>query len=92
MGAVYIIARILGFILGGYLSATLVKAPDIIKKHIGYCLFPQAGVALGLALLTTEHFPELGKSILSLIVGTTIIFELFGPIVTKWQLHKAGES
>lgn len=64
----------------------------VTKKHIAYCLFPQVGVALGLALLTTEHFPELGKSILSLIVGTTIIFELFGPIVTKWQLHKAGES
>jgi len=92
LGAVYIIARILGFIIGGYLSASLAKAPDIIKKHIGYCLFPQAGVALGLALLTTEQFPELGKSILSLIVGTTIIFELFGPIVTKWHLHKAGES
>jgi|LGOV01.1.fsa_nt_gb Kef-type K+ transport system membrane component KefB len=92
LGGVYIVARILGFIGGGYLSAYLAKSPDIVKKHIGWCLFPQAGVALGLALLAAEHFPQLGNTVLSLIVGTTIIFELFGPIVTRWHLHQAGES
>ncbi|MCI5121885.1 MAG: hypothetical protein D3908_11975 [Candidatus Electrothrix sp. AUS4] len=59
---------------------------------MSWCLFPQAGVALGLALLSAEHFPETGDTLLSLIVGTTIIFELFGPITTRWRLHKAGES
>ena len=91
LGLVYIAARILGFITGGYIAARLANAPDIIKQSIGWCLFPQAGVALGLALLATENFPELGEYLLSLIVGTTIIFEIFGPVVTRWHLHKAGE-
>lgn len=91
VGGAYIAARSFGFVLGGYMAANFVNASAIIKKHIGWCLFPQAGVALGLALLSMERFPELGKTVLPLIVGTTIFFELIGPILTRWHLHKAGE-
>jgi len=54
-------------------------------------LLPQAGVALGLALLAFERFPELGKTILPLVVGTTIIFEIIGPPITRFHLQKAEE-
>jgi len=91
LGGIYIIARITGFLVGGYAAANIARAPDTIKKHIGWCLFPQAGVALGLALMAMERFPERGMIVLPLIVGTTIVFEIIGPVVTKWHLHKAGE-
>lgn len=92
LGGAYIIARSVGFIFGGYVAARIAYAPAVIKKHIGWCLLPQAGVALGLALLAAERFPEFCGNVLPLIVGTTIIFEFVGPMVTRWHLNKAGES
>lgn len=91
LGLVYVIARCIGFIVGGYSAAKLVGESDIIKKHIGWCLLPQAGVALGLALLAMERFPEIGQHILPLIIGTTIVFELIGPVITRRHLNQAGE-
>ena len=91
IGGIYIIARSVGFLIGGYFAARIANSAAVIKKRIGWCLFPQAGVAMGLALLSLERFPEVGKSVIQLIVGTTIIFELVGPMVTRWHLHKAGE-
>jgi len=47
---------------------------------------PQAGVALGMALLGAAAFPDIGDEILAVTVATTIIFELIGPLVTQWAL------
>ena len=92
IGIFYILARCLGFLMGGSLAARLVKADPVIQAHIGWCLFPQAGVALGLAVLTLDYFPDLGRLLVSVIVSTTVVFELFGPTVTRWRLHKSQEA
>ncbi len=52
---------------------------------------PQAGIALGLALVATERLPEL-TYILPLVIGATVIFELVGPPLTLIQLRHAGET
>jgi Kef-type K+ transport system membrane component KefB len=88
---VYVLARSVGLIIGGGMSARLANAPSVIQSHIGWCLLPQAGVALGLALLVSERLPNVGEIILPLILATTIVFELIGPLITRWHLRKAGE-
>ena len=92
VGIAYVITRCLGFVIGGRFASRLVNAEPVVQEHIGWCLFPQAGVALGLAVISLEHFPELGKLVVSVIVSTTVIFELFGPTVTQWRLFKAKEA
>ncbi|MGK7877089.1 MAG: cation:proton antiporter [Xenococcaceae cyanobacterium] len=92
VGIAYVITRCLGFVIGGRLASWLVNAEPVVQEHIGWCLFPQAGVALGLAVISLEHFPDLGKLVVSVIVSTTVIFELFGPTVTRWRLFKAKEA
>ncbi|MCE0492484.1 cation:proton antiporter [Vibrio salinus] len=87
----YIVARTLGKILGARLFSVLVKSQPIIIRHLGGCLLPQAGVAIGMALLASEQFPELADIILSVAVSTTVLFEVFGPPITHWNLHKANE-
>jgi hypothetical protein len=52
---------------------------------------PQAGVAIGFALLVQEKMPEFGKSVLPLIIGTTMLFELGGPLIARRQFKNAGE-
>jgi ABC-type transport system involved in Fe-S cluster assembly fused permease/ATPase subunit len=81
----------LGFVVGGSLAARLVNAEPVVRQNIGWSLFPQAGIALGLAVITLEYFPQLGQFLVSVIVSTTMVFELFGPAVTRWRLYKAQE-
>lgn len=88
----YIISRSIGLVLGSYIGATIGKSNDDIKHHLGYCLLPQAGVALGMALLVAERFPHYSAQIMTTLVGTTIIFELFGPIVARYHLLKAQKT
>ncbi|WDD98446.1 cation:proton antiporter [Thalassomonas actiniarum] len=92
IGGAYIISRSAGKILGGYFGAQIAGADKIIQNHIGWCLLPQAGVALGLALMAAERHPEYASQLLSLLVGTTIIFELFGPVLTRMALIKAAKA
>lgn len=48
-------------------------------------------MALGTALVAKSVFPELGGIIITIIVATTVVYELFGPICAKIALEKAGE-
>jgi Kef-type K+ transport system membrane component KefB len=91
IGAVYVAARVIGLVLGGRIAGRIVKAPREVKSRVGWCILPQAGVALGFALLAREQLPELGESILPLIIGTTVLFEIGGPLIARRQLIKAGE-
>lgn len=92
IGIAYVFARCLGFIIGGGIASRIVKAEPTVQENIGWSLFPQAGVALGLAVITLERFPQIGELLVSIIVSTTVIFELFGPTVTRWRLAKAKET
>ena len=92
LGIVYVAARSTGLILGGRLGAKITDAPPKVQKHLGWCLLPQAGVALGLALLAADKIPETGIRLLPMIIATTIIFEIVGPILTQRHLRLAGEA
>ena len=68
-------------------------------------ILSQAGVAIGLSLLVKEDFHGMGKTIsegftsgdyigatvITTVTATSIIFEIIGPILTKYALTKAGE-
>jgi hypothetical protein len=58
---------------------------------VGWCLLPQAGIALGMALLAMERLPALADHILPVIITSTVVFELAGPLLTRWHLARAGE-
>jgi Kef-type K+ transport system membrane component KefB len=90
-GMVYLVARSAGLVGGGFFGGWLAKAPRTVRTHTGWCLLPQAGVALGLALIVSERYPEFGSQVLSIVVATTIMFEIVGPLITRFALHHAGE-
>ncbi|MBT8208083.1 MAG: cation:proton antiporter [Acidimicrobiia bacterium] len=88
----YVIARSIGRVACGTLGAQVGRADQNVRRYVGLCLLPQAGVALGLGLLAAEEFPEFGDRLLSLLIGTTVVFEVVGPIVTRVSLRLAGEA
>lgn len=91
IGSTYFIVRIIGKVAGATLGGYLGKVPKRIRNNIGLGLLPQAGVALGVALVAKSNFPEIGNSIFTTIVATTVIYELMGPIFTKFGLLRSGE-
>ena len=91
VGGVYIVMRFIGKYTGATIGATLSKAPKTVRKYVGIGLVPQAGVALGMAVLGEEYFPGVGQYILTVIIATTLILEVFGPPITKVVFKKAGE-
>ncbi len=91
IGILYIVLRVIGKILGASAGAVIMKAPDTVKKYIGFTLVPQAGVAIGLSLIAAEKLPTYGPTIRAVILCGTLIYELIGPALTKIGLKKAGE-
>lgn len=92
LGIAYIIFRVIGKVLGAYLGAKLAKSPAVVQKYLGLTLIPQAGVAIGLAMVAETAVPEFGAAIRTIILSATVIYELVGPLLTKIALFKAGEA
>jgi len=91
LGAGYIGLRVAGRILGTRLGGWLSGAAPTTRRWIGLALLPQAGVAIGMALLASQRFPEVRNIILPVVLGSTVVFELLGPVVTRRVLAKLGE-
>ncbi len=77
---------------GAYLGGRIGRAGGTVKKLMGLAITPQAGVALGMALVAGNHFPQLKDTFIPLIIGTTVIFELGGPFLTRLALIRSGEA
>lgn len=91
IGALYVVFRVVGKVLGAALGAQVSRAEPVVKKYLGFTLIPQAGVAIGLAGMAVSVVPDYGYKIQTIILCATVIYELIGPLVTKMALIKAGE-
>ncbi len=91
IGVVYIVFRCIGKYSGAFVSAKMVKSPDTVRKYLGVTLFPQAGVALGMAIKAGQGLGEVGVVIANITLFSVLIYELVGPFLTKVALIKAGE-
>lgn len=94
---VYIIFRVLGKWTGAFTGASISKCEPKVKKYLGFALIPQAGVAIGLAttantlFLSHPNTEVAGNMVIAIILTSTLVYELIGPLVSKFALKKAGE-
>ncbi len=91
IGSVYLVARIVGKISGAWIGAHVAHAGKAVQRWMGMALLPQAGVAIGMALLTANRFPEYRQAVLSIVISTTVLFEVLGPVSTRLALRKARQ-
>ena len=93
----YIIFRVIGKWTGAYAGASITRCEPQVKKYLGFALVPQAGVAIGLSTTAYKLFSAIpgmektGALILAIILTSTLVYELFGPLVAKFALKKAHE-
>jgi len=88
----YVVARSVGKMIGVYYAAKFSGAHIKVQKYAGMCLFSQAGVAVGLSIMASQHFNrEIGDIIITVITASTFIVQLIGPSFVKKAASKAEE-
>ena len=90
LAAVYILARGIGIYIGTRFGGRLAGASLQLRRWLGAALFPQAGVAIGMALLASQRFPEVASVILPVVLASTIFLEIVAPIITRQALRAVG--
>ena len=95
----YLVFRVVGKWSGAFVGASITRCEPQVKKYLGFALVPQAGVAIGLSTTAYKLFSQYsdpymqktGALILAIILTSTLVYELFGPMVAKFALKKAHE-
>lgn len=94
---IYIVSRVIGKWVGAYTGSSISRCEPQVKKYLGFALIPQAGVAIGLATTANTIFSSnpitarAGSLIIAIILTSTLIYELIGPVAAKYALRKAHE-
>lgn len=91
IGALYFIVRIAGKYAGAFLGCLIVKKPPEVRNYLGLALIPQAGVSIGLAALGARLLGgDAGSMLQTVILSSSILYELIGPACAKLSLYLSG--
>lgn len=90
-GALFMVLRTVGRYAGGML---LPATPQLKgQRHLlGISLLPQAGVAMGMALVASHSYPEHAELLISVAIAATVIFEITGPIFINIALDRVNKQ
>ncbi|HEG44422.1 MAG TPA: CBS domain-containing protein [Phycisphaerales bacterium] len=90
--AAYVIGSIVGKTSGSWMGAKYSKAPKVIRKYLGFCLYPQGGIAVGLLIAASHRFDEeISQIIVMVVIASVFCLQLIGPFAAKFGAKKAGE-
>ena len=92
IGMAYILLRIAARLIGGLAGGLLARLPPRESMLTGMALMPQAGVAIGMALVASDRLPQYADEILAITIASTIVFEIIGPFFTQYALASADRA
>lgn len=88
IGVLYFLVRIVGKYLGAFIGCACVKKEKLTRNYLGLALIPQAGVAIGLAALGARTLGgETGNALQTIILASSVLYELIGPACAKLSLY-----
>lgn len=91
IGVVYFFTRIVGKYAGAWLGCRMVGKDAKVRNFLGLALIPQAGVAIGLAALGARTLGgETGVALETVILSSSVLYELVGPACAKLSLYLSG--
>lgn len=88
--AVYIVLRVIGRLIGALAGGRMSGMSARESLWTGAALTPQAGVALGMALVAADQLPGMSDTVIAITIATTVFFEIAGPFLTMLALGRAG--
>ncbi|UCH39024.1 MAG: cation:proton antiporter [Gammaproteobacteria bacterium] len=92
IGVVYILCRASGKYLGAWIGGLLSRATLFNRNWMGIALLPQAGVAIGMALVASNRFPEYRQFMLPIVIASTVVFEIVGPVFTRFAIKHTPQN
>ena len=92
IGLGFVVLRTIARIAGGWIGVVVAGEPVRSGPWYGIALLPQAGVAIGMSLIAAQRFPDWGSQIIALTIGTTVVFEIFGPIATLIAIKRIKDG
>ncbi len=92
VGLAYILLRSLSRLVGGWVGAVLARVPRRDRLWYGPALLPQAGVAIGMSLMAAEYIPSQASLITAVTIGSTVVFELFGPLIAALAIRRTASQ
>jgi len=91
IGVSYFLVRILGKYIGAWTGCRLARKAPKVRNYLGLALIPQAGVAIGLAALGARELGgEMGHALETIILSSSVLYELIGPASAKLSLYLSG--
>ncbi|WP_298908665.1 cation:proton antiporter [uncultured Aliiroseovarius sp.] len=91
-GVGFLFLRIAGRLVGGVVGALLGRVRGNEVGWYGPALLPQAGVAVGMALVASEQFPEWSSGIMAFTIASTVVFEIIGPPLTLMAIRRVSKA
>jgi Kef-type K+ transport system membrane component KefB len=92
IGIGYIVARGLGKLLGARIGGLTTSLPQAAKRSFRYATLPHAGLAIGLVLSLDKTLPDLAPVVSTVVLAAILVYELIGPVTTRFALMRSGES
>jgi Kef-type K+ transport system membrane component KefB len=89
--AAFVALRALARVVGAWVGARAARADAGYRRWMGLALLPQAGIAIGMALVARDSMTEFGDDILAITIASTVLYEVIGPFATMLALRKVGE-
>ena len=91
VSAAYFISRIVGKYVGAVAGCAVARTERSTRNYLGFALVPQAGVAIGLAAIGARALGgDLGTALNTVILASSVLYELLGPACAKFALYKSG--
>jgi hypothetical protein len=63
----------------------------LLAGYLAYVTGPLIRVPRVTLLLVQEQMPDTGDTVLPLVIGTTVLFEISGPLLARLQLQRSEE-
>lgn len=90
--AAYVAGSIGGKTLGAYLGGVFAHTVKTVRNYLGFCLYPQGGIAVALLIIASHKFEsDIGGLMLLVVVIGAFLLQMIGPIGVKYGGGKAGE-
>jgi Kef-type K+ transport system membrane component KefB len=92
LGIVYVVARTTGKALGAWWGARRLSMPESVRQNLGFALFAQADLAIGLTLVINRSFSEYAPTVGVAVLAAVVVYEMVGPIGVRYSLMRSGEG
>ncbi len=92
LGVVYVVGRALGKFVGARVAARHLSLTPAVQNFLGFALLAQAGLAVGLTITIEGRFKNYAPIVSAIVLASVAIYEMFGPISTRYALIQSGEA